>query len=161
MRRWVLGKLGALAWLDDLTEFGRRVLEAEDRRDRWRARAEEAEARVALTEQDTAAAIRLLVEPPPTLKCIKIRCYSQDIADKLARSVERQSRWEPNAMHAYKCDRCPLQPVTGERWWHIAMTDPSMRGNGKFEHWNRPLHQHPIQSEQGDALRARLFGEAG
>jgi hypothetical protein len=199
MRRWLLARLGALAWLKDIEIFAGRAVAAEDRRDRWRTRAEESAAEViALKSELTAsqekaqkfaaqvsafrvemealrrehdaalhmiraqdAIIGQLTEIDNSKLCSKIRCYSKDLAERFARMVERERGLPAMSMTTYTCDRCPIQPVTGERWHHVTMADEKLRGMAKYRvkrGWVGHGRTSAMSEEQAAELSTRLFG---
>jgi hypothetical protein len=190
MRRWVLRRLGALDWLDEIECMTRRALTAEKRRDNWQARVEGAESKVVAAEERADAAeksavaadleravalrlaqahievLELILEPDFGEICQKIRCHSEDIATRLASQVARQTGLAPQSMDAYTCNRCPPQPVTGERWWHCRMADYEARGMRKYgkrgrRTWVKRSSARPMTSEEGARLNERLFGQIG
>lgn len=217
VRHWILRRLGALEWLEEIEIATRRTEAIGKRRDDWQARAEasalEAETATALakyaekqaretgeqawrqtlassqeakrradeaveaadkriaeamSERDAAfrlatahiEVVALMLEPDFGEVCKKVRCYSQKIADKMCREVERKTGLKPHQMFSYTCDRCPPQPVTTERWWHISMVDPKLRGRRKYdEKIYMPMLDKAVDPSQLDAVRKRLFGE--
>lgn len=156
IRRWLLQRLGVLTWLDELTQLAGRAIAAEDRRDRWRARAEDAE-RLTLAY---AEVFDQIVDPTIVNGvCPKVRCYSRELADKQARLVERQLGLEPQSMEPYSCRRCGIQPITNEPWWHITNVAILNRGG------RNPRKRKTARTQQqlGDdatreALHRKLFG---
>ena len=67
-------------------------------------------------------------------ECVKIRLMDHDqawdVADLL---TERFGK----SMYAYPCSRCPGNPITSERWWHVTRSrkrrrdSSSVRSNGE------------------------------
>lgn len=70
----------------------------------------------ALTELAWERFLAAANEPVNPEVCVKIRLLDHDqaweVADLLA---DRFSK----PLYAYSCPRCPLNPITRDRWWHV------------------------------------------
>ena len=86
----------------------------------------------------------------------------------LAAEHARAERDEANARaiaatqecRPYRCQVCPRQPVTTERFWHISTVNPRRKGTRGGPHRHPKLLLRHVSPEDMDALKARLFGEA-
>lgn len=73
------------------------------------------------------ATLKVMAEPAVG-ECDKVRVRTREEGDRLARHVESQCGAAEGAMEPYKCPKCPRQPLTGERFWHIRHVDFTQRG---------------------------------
>jgi hypothetical protein len=112
-------------------------------------------AEIAYRQADGARALMgSLLEPGPGEGCVKVRLRDRDEAEAFAARVLNQTGED---CYAYRCPKCPRQPVSCEKFWHIATADPERRGK-PHRHQKRMLRHVP--PETWDALRARVAGEA-
>lgn len=115
---------------------------------------------------DQAAAMQeamtKLLEPSPGDECRKVRLRSEDEARAFGDSMEAASGLP---MDVYRCRRCPRQPVTMERFWHIMNGTEEQRGLAAHKRRRRKaarrlpaLYSH-IDAAQARKLLERAKGE--
>jgi len=75
-----------------------------------------------------------LIEPGQVDECSKVRLRDRLEAEQFARSAEHDRGLPTGALMGYRCMRCPRQPVSLARYWHITHTDPAQRGLRGTQH---------------------------
>lgn len=69
------------------------------------------------------------------MRCAKVKHVNKPSADKAAARLFNQTS---HVMESYECYVCPVNPDTGNKWWHIRHTVRSQRG------------KHGLQAEQNN-----------
>lgn len=154
--RWLQRRYAGPA-LESLTEMTIRALVAEDRA----AELEAETARAVAVEASTRKILTDLIEPPQIGECVKVRLRSREEASAFARRVERESGADEGALEAVQCKRCPRQPVSTEKFWHIRHARPSQRNqHGSQYARSRPRELGRISPADVAKMRAKLGGAA-
>jgi hypothetical protein len=134
-----------------------RALVAEDRAVELEAET----ARALAVEASTRKILTDLIEPPQIGECVKVRLRSREEAEAFARRVEHESGAEDGTLQAVACKRCPRQPITTEKFWHIRHVRPSQRNlNGSQYARSRPRELGRISPADIAKLKNRLDGAA-
>jgi hypothetical protein len=155
----MLGFGDVLTELHDMTARYLHACDQEAAAYRHAAAVEKAMDEVRAREASTRKLFTDLIEPPTVGECIKVRLRSRNEADAFARRVERESGAPVGALEAVQCRRCPRQPVTTEKFWHIRHVRPSQRNlhGSQYAH-SRPRELGRISPADMAKLKARFGG---
>lgn len=124
-----------------------RIVQAVLDRDAARADRDAALARAAGADEAIAKAF----QPERSPACTKQQLPDRDTAKWWASKVADDLGETADAFTTYRCEWCPRNPLTGNRWWHIGHVDPVMRTSN-------PAVRRARQSEQ--LAEKRLAGRA-
>lgn len=115
-------------------------------------------AEIAYRHADGARALMWsMTEPEGVEGCVKVRLRDETEALTFAARVRADTGV---ACEPYPCRLCPRQPVSTAKFWHVRSIDPQQRGRRRGPHRHQALLLRHVSTEEIDALRARLFGEA-
>lgn len=97
-----------------------------------------------------------LFEPGLTEQCTKVRLRDRQEAETFGARVFAETG---TPTEAYKCRRCPRQPVSTDAFWHITHANPSKRGQrGKADPPQPPRLLNHVTPATVAALWSRVNG---
>lgn len=68
-----------------------------------------------------------LIEPTGMDNCVKVRCHTDEEGGLWARKFEADRNFPRGSFGIYRCKVCPRNPIYGDRYVHIATTDPELK----------------------------------
>ena len=166
-RRWNI-LTGRQVLLDELTALARHVVDAELEVLEVRGAAGEEVARARRETANAHRTIHRLLEPAPRghtprdpdNPCRKVRMQTKDLAEQLARQVERDNGAPAGTLKPYSCGECPRQPLGG-RSYHIGHVAPGQRNRkgAQYRTTRKGSGINRIDPGQLEEIRAKLEGQ--
>lgn len=100
--------------------------------------------------------VAALIEPGMSEQCTKVRLRTEEEALEFAARVVADTG-QSGELRVYRCTRCPRQPVSLDRFFHITHADPAKQGQRGKADGVRPkkLLQHVTPADI-----ARMHGVA-